>query len=195
MLLIACANVANLLLVRAEGRQHELAIRSALGAGRGRIARELLLKSIALGLAGGVAGLGVAYGTIRLLIAIAPSSLPRLDEISLDPLVMAFAFGISLLAGDFRRCLEVTREFASIRAFAKAVALCHNGHLFPRRLLKCQNWLTQSDSHIHPALSQARSPRIDWTYCQHRMEPGRSAGILDSLQSTGFETQSSRRLY
>jgi len=114
VLLIACANVANLLLVRAEGRQHELAIRSALGAGRGRIARELLFESIALGLAGGVAGLGVAYGTIRLLIAIAPSSLPRLDEISLDPLVMAFAFGISLLAGGLFGILPVWK-YAGVR--------------------------------------------------------------------------------
>jgi len=107
VLLIACANVANLLLVRAEGRQHELAIRSALGAGRGRIARELLLESVVLGLAGGVLGLGVAFATLRLLIAIGPTSLPRLHEITIDPVVLGFAFLVSLLAGGLFGILPV----------------------------------------------------------------------------------------
>ena len=82
VLLIACANVANLLLVRAEGRQQELAIRAALGADRGRIARELLAESVALGVAGGALGLVVAFAALRLLVYIAPASLPRLDEIA-----------------------------------------------------------------------------------------------------------------
>ncbi|MDE3199251.1 MAG: FtsX-like permease family protein, partial [Acidobacteriota bacterium] len=114
VLLIACANVANLLLVRAEGRHHELAIRSALGAGRGRIARDLLTESIGLGLAGGILGVGVAYGTIRLLIAIAPSSLPRLNDISLDPVVFVFALAISLLAGLLFGILPVWK-YAGVR--------------------------------------------------------------------------------
>jgi predicted permease len=99
VLLIACANVANLMLVRADGRQHELAIRAALGAGWGRIARELLAESIAIGLLGGAAGLALAYGAIQLLIQIAPANLPRLTDISIDPWVVLFTLAVSLLAG------------------------------------------------------------------------------------------------
>ncbi|HXG87049.1 MAG TPA: ABC transporter permease [Vicinamibacterales bacterium] len=99
MLLVACANVANLFLVRAEGRQQEIAVRLALGAGRGRIARELLTESLLLGLIGGVFGLALAYAGIQLLLALEPARLPRLDEIAIDPIVMLFTLGISLLAG------------------------------------------------------------------------------------------------
>ena len=99
VLLIACANVANLMLVRAEGRQHELAIRAALGAGWGRIARELLVESITLGMLGGALGLGLAYGGLRLLLTMGPANLPRLAEISIDPLVLAFALMVSLISG------------------------------------------------------------------------------------------------
>jgi putative ABC transport system permease protein len=99
VLLIACANVANLLLVRTEGRQRELAIRAALGAGWGRIARELLLESLALALCGGTVGLGLAFGALRLLVAKGPAMLPRIEEIGIDPAVLAFTAAVSLLAG------------------------------------------------------------------------------------------------
>src|SRR5206468_2000993 len=99
VLLIACANVANLLLVRAEGRQQELAVRSAIGATRGRIAYELLAESVILGLVGGVAGLALAYGAVRLLIALAPGNLPRLENISIDAMVLVFTFAVSCVAG------------------------------------------------------------------------------------------------
>jgi predicted permease len=99
VMLIACANVANLLLVRAEARQQELAIRAALGAGWGRIVRELLVESVLLGLMGGMLGVGLAYGGLRLLLATGPASLPRLSEIAIDPRVLAFTFVVSLLSG------------------------------------------------------------------------------------------------
>src|ERR1700761_8646484 len=86
VMLIACTNVANLLVVRADARQQELAVCSALGAGRWRIARELLLESVTLGLLGGAVGVAVAYGGLRLLTAIGPAELPRLSEIGLDGL-------------------------------------------------------------------------------------------------------------
>ena len=97
VLLIACANVANLLLVRAEGRQQELAIRSALGASQGRIAAEMLLESVVLALLGSILGLGLAYGALRVLVAMAPSGLPRLDEIGLDGTVVLFTLAVALL--------------------------------------------------------------------------------------------------
>lgn len=99
VMLIVCANVANLVLVRAETRQQELAIRAALGAGRKRIVRELLIENILLGLAGGVLGIGIAYEGLRLLVAAGPANLPRLNEISLDGWALAFTFLLSLLSG------------------------------------------------------------------------------------------------
>src|SRR5436190_7441533 len=99
VLLVACANVANLLLVRAESRQQELAVRAALGAGTTAIARELLVESVALGLAGGVVGLALAFGGLRLLVALAPGNLPRVQEIGLDLTVLGFTLGVSILSG------------------------------------------------------------------------------------------------
>jgi len=99
VMLIACANVANLLLVRAEARQQELTIRAALGAGWGRIVRELLLESVLLGLIGGVFGLALAYAGVRYLVAFGPTTLPRLAEISIDPRALAFTLIVSLLSG------------------------------------------------------------------------------------------------
>jgi predicted permease len=98
VLLIACANVANLLLVRVEGRRQELAVRAALGAGRGRIAADLLFESVILGLLGSTVGLGLAYAALRVLAAIAPAGLPRIREIGIDGRVLLFTLLISLLA-------------------------------------------------------------------------------------------------
>jgi predicted permease len=98
VLFIACANVANLMLVRAEGRQQELAIRAALGADWSRIARELLMESVALGVAGGLLGVGLAYAALKVLVAIGPANLPRLEEISIDRPVLLFTLAISLVA-------------------------------------------------------------------------------------------------
>lgn len=98
VLLIACANVANLMLVRAEGRYQELAVRAALGASRARIAGELLFESVVLAFAGSAFGLALAFGALRLLAAIAPAGLPRLQDIRIDVSVLLFTVAVSLLA-------------------------------------------------------------------------------------------------
>jgi len=114
VLLIACANVANLMLVRAEARQQELAIRSALGAGWNRIAGELLSESMFLGLLGGAAGVGLAYAAVKLLVALAPAGLPRLGEISIDARTVLFALAISIASGLLFGLIPVFR-YAGIR--------------------------------------------------------------------------------
>jgi predicted permease len=96
---VACANVANLLLVRAAARQQEFAIRAALGARWTQVARQLVIESMTLGVLGGALGVALAYGALRVLIAAGPSNLPRLAEISLDPVVLGFALTISLMSG------------------------------------------------------------------------------------------------
>jgi predicted permease len=98
VLLIACANVANLLLVRVDGRRQELAIRAALGAGWRRIAAELLFESFVLGVLGSALGLALAYGALRVLAAMAPTGLPRFHEIGIDVPVLLFTFGIALFS-------------------------------------------------------------------------------------------------
>jgi len=95
VLLVACANVANLLLVRVEGRRQELAIRTVLGAGRARITAGLLFDSLILGLMGSLVGLAFAYGALRVLVALAPTGLPRLHEIGIDIPVLLFALGLA----------------------------------------------------------------------------------------------------
>jgi len=112
VLLIACANIANLMLVRADARRPELGVRAALGARPGRIARELLVESLVLGAAGSAIGLLLAYAGVRALVAIGPSDLPRLQEIAVHPPVLAFAVAVSLASA---------LSFGSITALKNAV--------------------------------------------------------------------------
>jgi predicted permease len=99
LLLIACANVANLVLVRAETRGTELALRTALGARSGRLARGLMVESLTLSMIGGLIGVALAYGGLRILLAFPPANLPRLSEIAIDLPVLGFALGVSVLSG------------------------------------------------------------------------------------------------
>lgn len=118
VLLIACANVTNLLLVRAHGRQHELAIRAALGAGWGKILREHLLESVLLSALGGLLGLVLATAGLQLLRAVGPADLPRLSDIAIDPLVLIFTAAASLLAGLLSGVLSVMKHTGTLIAHA-----------------------------------------------------------------------------
>jgi len=110
VLLIACANVANLFLVRAEGREREMAVRTAIGAGRGQVARDYLLESLTLGLMGGATGMGLAWIGLRVLRGMGPGGLPRLDEVSLGAPVLLFTLALSVLAGLFFGLFPVLKQ-------------------------------------------------------------------------------------
>jgi predicted permease len=112
VLLIACANVANLMLVRSEARRQEFAVRTALGARRRDIVREVLVESLALSSIGGVMGVGLAYLGLRVVVATAPTTLPRAENVSLDPRAIAFALIVSLISSLLFGALPALRHAA-----------------------------------------------------------------------------------
>ncbi|HTM05102.1 MAG TPA: ABC transporter permease [Vicinamibacterales bacterium] len=113
LLLIGCSNVANLFQVRAEARTMDAAVRVALGSGRRRLIRRLLTEGVLIALAGGIAGVALAYGGLRALVAIAPPSIPRLDEIGINVTVLAFTAAISVAAGLLFALLPALRTASS----------------------------------------------------------------------------------
>jgi len=113
VLLIACVNVANMLLARSAGRAKEFAIRAALGAGRWRLIRQSLTESMLLGLLGGMAGLLLAYWGVKLIVGVAPQNIPRLEEVAVDSTVGGFTLAISLLTGAMAGIIPALRGFTT----------------------------------------------------------------------------------
>src|SRR5262249_31011273 len=99
LLLIACVNVANLLIARGAARQHELAVRSALGSGRARLAAQLLVESTLISAVGGALGMGLAFWLLRALIAVAPDGTPRIGDVHLDTAALTFALAAAGVCG------------------------------------------------------------------------------------------------
>ncbi|HEY2822737.1 MAG TPA: ABC transporter permease [Candidatus Acidoferrum sp.] len=114
VMLIVCANVANLLLVRVESRRQELALRAALGAGRGRIAGELFLESAILGFIGSIVGLALAYLGLKILVSVAPDNLPRIHEIGIDGPVLLFTLLVAFIASALFACIPIFK-YAGVR--------------------------------------------------------------------------------
>jgi len=122
VLLIACGNIANLLLARAAGREREMAVRRALGASRGRIVRQVLAESLLVGGLGGTAGCGLAFLLLRIFQAMSPAGLPRLGEAAIDPRVLGFAVGISLLSALLFGLAPALRGGRELTAAGRATA-------------------------------------------------------------------------
>ncbi len=139
VLLMACANVANLLLVRAESRRQEFAIRAALGAKWTRVARALLVESMMLALAGGALGLAGAYAGLRLLVAVEPANVPRLSEISIDPMTIVFAIAAMLWCGLLFSLIPIARFFGP--QSTSAIEMNARGTSMTRERQRSQNVL------------------------------------------------------
>jgi predicted permease len=170
VLLIACANVANLFLVRAEGRQQELAIHAALGATWRRLAWELLSESLTLGVIGGAIGLGLAYAGIRMLVSIAPEGLPRLDDINIDPTVLLFTLAISVIAGILFGVIPIIK-FATPRL---AGALKEGGRLSSasRGRHRARNALVVAEVGLAVVLLVASGLMIRTFQAMRKVDPG-----------------------
>ena len=141
VLLIACAHVANLFLVRIEARRRETAVRAALGAARGDFAWHFLTETLLLATVAAALGLAIAWAAVRLLVALAPAGLPRLDEIALGPLHVAFAVGLALLVGVVFGVLPLARtgvDLATLRDGGRGLTLSGGRHRVRATLVVAQ---------------------------------------------------------
>jgi putative ABC transport system permease protein len=144
VLLIACVNVANLLLARTQSRAREIAVRAALGAGRRRIVQQVAAESLLLAALGGLAGLGVAYGCTRALVALAPPSIPRLSDVVMDMRVLAFTLATAALTGAlFGLAPAVSASGAAMTRFVASAGrgIAGSGHRTRRVLVVAETGL------------------------------------------------------
>ena len=203
VLLIACANVANLLLVRTDGRRQELAVRAAIGASGKQLGTELLMESAFLGLVGGAAGLGLAYWALRLLVKIGPGHLPRLTNISIDPLVLLFTLLISLAASLLFGLIPVLRYASpnvmpALRAGGRTLSQSKEAHRTRNTLVVLQTALAvvllissglmirtfQALRHVTPGFRDAETIQTVRVYIPEAQvkEPARVLGMFHDMQ-------------
>jgi predicted permease len=177
VLVIACANVANLLLVRAEARQQELAVRAALGAGWVRIVREMLIESTLLGLAGAALGVGFTAGALRVLLLLAPSDLPRVHEIGLDGGVVLFAAGLGIVSAGLFALLPVVKH--ATPPIARALRSSGRGMSSSRERHRARNTLVVVQVALALALVVASGLMIRSLLVLRGVDPGFSdpAGV------------------
>jgi predicted permease len=170
LLAIACANVANLMLVRTDARRQELATRAALGAGAWRIARELLLESLLVSCAGGLLGIAIAAGAVRWFTTSALLHLPRIEEISVDPVVLAFAAGLSLITGVLFGLAPAYRYARS----ALSLELRSRGRLLTesRDRLRARGILVSAQVALALVLLVGAGLMIRTALALHRVDPG-----------------------
>ncbi len=204
VLLIACANVANLLLARSVARRREMAIRAALGAGRARLIRQMLTESLTLALAGGVAGCALAYVLLRGFVAIAPEGIPRLGQAALDARVLWFTLIGSLLAGVLfgmapvfeRPSRNVFRQSLTAVQIAVSLILLTSAGLLLRSLwnlqndplgMRAENVVTASFVLSPQRYAQDAQQIAFFDELEKRLSrlPGGTAAISDSLPPSG----------
>jgi putative ABC transport system permease protein len=170
VLLMACANVANLSLVRAESRRQEFAIRAALGANWTRVARVLLVESMMLALVGGAIGLAIAYGGLQLLVAVEPANVPRLSDISLDPLAVMFAVAITLLCGLLFSLMPIAKSLGS--RFSAPISVGARGTSHTRDRQRSQNVLVAVQMALALVLLVSSGLMIRSFHALRSVEPG-----------------------
>jgi predicted permease len=170
VLLMACANVANLMLVRAESRREEFATRAALGATRIRVARELLVESMMLAVIGGALGLASAYVGLRLLVAAEPADLPRLSEIAVDPVTMIFAVGITLACGLLFSVIPIVKSVGP--RFGTAISMSVRGASLTREKQRSQSALVVVQVALALVLLVSAGLMIRSFQALRRVEPG-----------------------
>jgi putative ABC transport system permease protein len=141
VLIVGCANVANLFLVRNESRQRDVAVRRALGASAGEIARYFVAESVWLSIGGGIAGLAIAWTAVRLLVRLGPSTLPRLNEVTVDLGVAAFTFGLSVVTAIVFGAIPLARRSpvaAALHAGGRSQTASRAGHRVRQALMGAQ---------------------------------------------------------
>ncbi len=169
VLVVACANVSGLSLARTEGRRGELSVRRALGAGRGRVVRQLLAESVVVAVVGGALGLALSFAGVRLLLALAPPDLPRRELIAIDPVVASFALAAAVGAGVLFGALPALRG-----ASAPTTSTLRGGRTVAGRASRTQEWLAGAQIALAVVLLSAASLLV------------RSSGALDAVDP-GFD--------